>query len=1273
MSFAHLHVHTEYSLLDGFSNIKKLIQKVKDLGMDSIAITDHGTMFGVIEFFSTAVEAGVKPIIGVEAYVAARRMSDRDPQKDKHSYHLVLLAENEIGYKNLLQIATAGQLEGFYYYPRIDHEFLENHKEGLIATTSCMSGEVPRTILNKGVEAGQRVLEWYINTFGKDHFFIELQNHPLRELPELNRTLIDLGKRYNLRCVATNDLHYIEQEDAHLQDIKLAIQTGSLLSDPNRMKMGANTFYLRSPQEMAALFPDIPSALTNTLEVAERCNVNLIQKGYHLPLFTVPDGFTPQTYLKKLCEDGLQVKYPGRVDDPEVRQRLEHELKIIHEMGFDAYFLIVWDLCRYAAENNVWYNTRGSGAGSIVAYTLNITLIDPLKHGLFFERFLNPSRIEMPDIDLDFEDDKRSLILQYCAEKYGSDKVAQIITFGTLGARAAIRDVGRVMDVPLSEVDRISKTVPAMFPEEAVTIPRSLEKCPEFQTVYSEGGYVKELIDTACRMEGVARNAGTHAAGVVITDKPLLEYLPLHRPTSNAEESPIKSVTQFEMNIITKLGLLKVDFLGLSTLTIIHKACDLIKKRHKIELNLHNIPLDDPETFEFISQGRTAGLFQLEGSGMTRYIMQMKPHNLANIIDMVALFRPGPMEKIPNYINRMHGEEEITYEHPLMEPIFKDTFGLPVYQEQLMRAVIELAGYTASEADNLRKAISKKNKNAIDEHRVKFIAGAQKNQISAVQAEEIFSGWDNFARYGFNKSHAADYGVIAVETAYLKKHFPVEYMTALLSANKDESTKVAFYVADARSMGIEILPPDVNNSEWDFCIEDDPDGRTAIRFGLGAIKNVGIGPVDLIFQARQDGGFKDLNDFIRRVDLHSVGKRSLECLIKVGALDRFGPRRALLEVADTLVSVSNSHFRAAECGQMSIFGNATGLEDEIHLPVGVQLDRRLQLEWEKELSGMYISDHPISHYLPLIRQKATHATKELVEAEHKQKVSVAGMVTRIRSLTTKTGNQMAFATIEDLQGEVELVIFPKAWERMGALVKMDSVILVEGKVDLDKSDPKILVDVIKALREEDIPTDETPSDRPFAHGQEGTWQTDIDTIRYTDQAESYEEPPISEEESSWQVPTPPADHHAAPPTPDTDVVPSPATDLPQEEAVSLSAQQPRENVETKFDTPPRDYILPPVIMSPIKTPPNTATPGGTRLVTVTIKSSGEKERDTRRIHRAHGLLNSFPGQDRFCFLVYEHGYRHLLDFPNHTTNATKELVEQLAELVGRENVQVENL
>ena len=1299
MSFAHLHVHTEYSLLDGFSNIKKLIQRAKDLEMNSIAITDHGTMFGVIEFYLAAREAEVKPIIGLETYVAARSMSDRDSQFDKHSYHLVLLAENEIGYKNLLQIASAGQLEGFYYYPRIDHEFLAAHSEGLIATTSCMSGEVPRTILQQGAEAGRKKLDWYFNTFGRENFFIELQSHNIPELPGLNKTLVELGKHYDAKYIATNDVHYVNRSDARLQDIMLAVQTGSLLSDPNRMRMTGDSFYLRSPAEMAALFPEIPGALTTTLDIAERCEVDLVKKGYHLPKFVVPEGFTPETYLRKLCEEGLRQKYGARADDPEVQQRLEFELGIIHPMGFDAYFLIVWDLCRYAAENNVWYNTRGSGAGSIVAYALNITLIDPLKHGLLFERFLNPHRVSMPDIDLDFQDDKRGMIMEYCARQYGSDRVAQIITFGTLGAKGAIRDVGRVMDIPLSEVDRICKAVPFAIQDDTVTIEHAIEKNAEFRTVYEEGGYIQELIDTASQMEGVARNAGTHAAGVVITDVPLIEYLPLHRPTNNSDDSPIKSVTQFEMNIIDKLGLLKVDFLGLATLTIMQRACDLIAERHGVHLNLHNIPLEDPETFDFISKGHTAGVFQLEGNGMTRYIMQMQPKNLSNIIAMVALFRPGPMEFIPKYIRRMHNEEEVTFSHPTLERVFKETYGLPVYQEQLMMAVMELAGYNAAEADDLRKAISKKVKHSIEEHKEKFILGASKNGLDKETARGIFEEWENFARYGFNKSHAADYGFIAVETAYLKLHYPVEFMTALLSVSKSDITKVAFYVADARAMGIEVLPPDVNISGWDFTIEDRSDEKPAIRFGMGAVKNVGESPVNLIMATRADGPFKDLNDFVRRVDLQKVGKRSLECLIRVGALDCFGPRKALMEVMDSMTSISNSHFRAAECGQMSIFGTVEGVEEDIRLPYGTVLDNRQQLEWEKELIGLYVSSHPITPFLPLIHQKVSHYANDLASVNTRKKVTVAGLVTRMRTLVTKKGDPMAFATIEDVQGTIELVIFPGAWEKYGALVQMDTVILAEGKRDINSADPKILVDSIQPLREEDLPPDSGPLDGgkgPTPPPVSPPWQGDIETNQFISGEVEYEEPPPAPEEMDW---------HFQRPDPESGLVTedeteSEAVEQPEPEPVQPAVSQPEKTNPAPVMTDPEPLQMKPADAEPAHAEPVKAEPvhaepkpvvkppaiisprgnGGrhkdkteTHMVTVTLTASGEKEKDVRRMKRVHGVLNSYPGRDHYCFMIYERGRQHLLDFPNHTTGATSELLNRLTELVGKDNIQVENI
>ncbi len=1061
MSFVHLHVHSEYSLLDGFSNIKKLTQRAAEMGMPALALTDHGTMFGVIEFFNAAKAAGIKPIIGLETYLAARSMHERDPQEDKKSTHLLLLAENETGYKNLLQIASAAQLQGFYYYPRIDHEFIAGHNAGLIATTGCMSAEIPRLIRQDNVEAARKRLGWYYDVFGRDNFFVELQHHDIPELEPINRTLRELGREFNSRFVATNDVHYIEPSDARLQDILLAIQTGTLISDPNRMRMSSQDYYLRSPDEMARLFADVHGSLSNTLLIAERCELDLSFKGYHLPHFQVPQGFTAQSYLRTLCEEGLARRYSAHAADEVVRNRLEYELGIIHDMGFDTYFLIVWDLCRYAREQGIWYNARGSAAGSIVAYTLDITLVEPIQHGLIFERFLNPGRVSMPDIDLDFRDDRRAEMLAYTAQKYGDDKVAQIITFGTLGARAAIRDVGRVMDIPLSEVDRVAKLIPNI-PGKPVTIPQVLEERADFQQLYQSEEYLRELIDTAAQMEGVVRNAGTHAAGVVITDQPAIDYLPLHRPTSGAaEDSPIKTVTQFEMKILDKLGMLKVDFLGLATLTIMARSCDLIRQRHGVDYNLDNIPTDDPETYTLMGRGETAGVFQVEGSGMRRWLMQMKPQALENVIAMVALFRPGPMEFIPGYIRRMHGEENVDYRHPLLESIFQETYGYPVYQEQLMSAAIQLAGYTPSEADDLRSAIAKKIKNKLHKHEQKFIAGAVERGVSKENATAIFKDWEEFARYGFNKSHAADYGVIAVQTAYLKLHYPVEYMTALLCVSQNDTDKVALYVADCRRMGIPIEPPDINVSGWDFTIQDNSDGTSAIRFGLGAVKNVGRAPVDAILQARDNRPFADINDLARRVDLRAVGKRSLECLVKVGALDAMGSRPALLAGLDLITSISSSHFRAADMGQMSLFGAHTGVIEEIALPkVAADISRREILNWEKELIGLYVSDHPLSPVMDVLTDVVTHFSGQLAEAAHEEKVRVAGLVTRMRPHQTKTGKIMGFVTLEDVQGNIELVVFPRTWQQYYEVFEIDRVLMVDGKVDAQSGDPKVLVDSV---------------------------------------------------------------------------------------------------------------------------------------------------------------------------------------------------------------------
>jgi DNA polymerase III subunit alpha len=1296
MSFAHLHVHTEYSLLDGFSNIKKLIKRASEMNMPALAITDHGTMFGVIEFYHTAKEAGIKPIIGLEAYLSARSMKEHDAKEDRRSCHLLLLAENETGYKNLLQIASTAQMEGFYYYPRIDKEFLSGHAEGLICTTGCMSAEVPRLINQGQLDAARRTLDWYYQVFGRDNFFFELQQHNIPELDTINRNLLELGQHYDARFVATNDVHYIEPADARLQDILLAIQTGALLSDPDRMRMTGPTYYLRSPEEMARLFADVPTALSNTLMIAERCNVDLSVKDYRLPLFEVPEGQTPENYLRSLCEDGAKRRYGERFDSEPVQTRLDYELSVIHNMGFDAYFLIVWDLCRFAREHNIWYNTRGSGEGSIVAYTLLITLIDPIRHDLLFERFLNPGRVSMPDIDLDFPDDRRAEMLEYAVNKYGQDKVAQIITFGTLGARAALRDVARVMDIPLPEVDRIAKLMPNI-PAKAVPlkdiIEHNFKEVPDLKEVYNSSDVMRDLIDTASGMEGVVRNAGTHAAGVVISDKPLMEYLPLHRPTSNSEETPIKTVTQFEMGIIEKLKMLKVDFLGLATLTIMERACDSIRTRHGVTYTLDNIPTDDPGTYKFLGEGNTLGVFQLEGSGMTKWLVQMKPTALENIIAMVALFRPGPMDFIPDYISRMHGEAEVEYRHPAMEPIFCDTYGIPIYQEQIMRAAVELAGYTPSEADDLRKAISKKKKEEVEKHHIKFVEGAVAKGIPRETGEAIFTDWEEFARYGFNKSHAADYGLLAVQTAFLKLHYPVEYMTALLSVTKHETDKMALYVNDTRNMGVEVLPPDVNASSWDFAIEDRQGKEPAIRFGLGAIKNVGQGPVELICQARAKGGaFNDLNDFAARVDLRAAGKRALESLIKVGAMDKFGARTAMLEALDRVVAVSSSHFRAAEAGQLSLFGAHTGVTESVTLPLVPDADRRETLNWERELMGMYMGEHPLTAYMNEIRRVVSHFSGNLSEAAHEEKVRVAGMVTGIRPHQTKTGKMMAWVMLEDLTGTIELVVFPRTWEKFQFALEVGGVILAEGKVDAQSNPSKVLVDNIRT----EIKLTE-PAQNGVAASAEGerpaqmVLQPQRSALdhklaapapkRVAEPVQGYRKPSTPQPANGPEdMPPPPED----PPGWENDQPAEAAfavhdlvlhaPDLPEEEpALPAKIESGPAATQTAVQqvpvTPPPAVLTPklPVASLPVRLdddhPP--------QMLTVILRPSGDSQRDIRRISRLHGTFISYPGKDRFAFQIFEEGRGHLIEFPNDTTHLCADLMTRIKDAVGEENLRME--
>jgi DNA polymerase III subunit alpha len=1086
--FVHLHVHTEYSLLDGANRIRDLIKRVGELGMKSVAITDHGVMYGVVDFYKEAVKNGIKPILGCEVYTAPRGRLDKQSGVDAEQGHLVLLAKDAVGYKNLMKIVSIGFTEGFYYKPRIDFEVLEKYSEGIIALSACLSGDIPKALLRNDYEKAGNIVKRMSSIFGPGNFFLELQINGIEEQNLVNQQLIKLSRETGIPLVATNDAHYLRREDARAHEILLCIQTGKNINDDDRMRFSTDEVYVKSPEEMHQLFIHMPEALDNAVRIAERCNVELEFGKLHLPEYKVPEGREPFEYLSSLCVEGLGRKFGDRVDE-EKKERLDYELSVIRQMGYVDYFLIVWDFIKYAKDNGIVVGPgRGSAAGSLASYCLDITTIDPLKYNLLFERFLNPERVSMPDIDIDFCFERRQEVIDYVVRKYGKDRVAQIITFGTMAARAAIRDVGRALDIPYNEVDQVAKMIPFQI---GMNIEKALELNPELKKRYGEDERIRELIDTARLLEGMPRHASTHAAGVVISKEPVSEYVPLQMN----EES---ITTQFTMGLLEELGLLKMDFLGLRTLTVIRDAVDLVKRNHGRQLDMDSLEMDDRRVFKIIGDGKTAGIFQLESGGMTQFMKELQPSSLEDIIAGISLYRPGPMDQIPRYVQNKYHPGLVKFDHPLLEKILDVTYGCMVYQEQVMQIFRELAGYSMGRSDLVRRAMSKKKVSVMEQERQNFIhgimddkgnlvvSGAVRNGVDQKTATRIFDEMMDFASYAFNKSHAAAYAVIAYQTAWLKCYYPVEFMAALLNSFLGSSDKVSLYVHECRSMNIDVLPPDINESDVRFTVVN---GK--VRFGMAAIKNVGENAVrGIIAERRAEGSFKSFRDLCERVDGRDINKRCVESLIKSGAFDSMGVYRSKLTAVfeKLLDGIQQGRKRNLE-GQMSIFDV---LEDTAEIDVTQEdypdikeFPQKMLLSMEKEMLGLYISGHPLSEHEEEIEAEVTIFSSDLntTAAEQDESLSlsggkgvtdgmnavIGGIIADKKTKTTKSNNLMAFVTLEDLYGSMEVIVFPTILEKYDKLLQVENIVLISGRISIkEEEQAKIICEEVRPLRKQKV-------------------------------------------------------------------------------------------------------------------------------------------------------------------------------------------------------------
>ena len=1069
--FTHLHVHSHYSLLDGLPKIDQLLDRAKELGMDSLAITDHGNLYGAIEFYKKAKEKGIKPILGSEIYLAFEGMDQKRPKIDDTIYHLVLLVKNQEGYKNLVRILTKGHLDGFYYKPRVDEAFLKEHSNGLIALSGCLNGKIPRLLQAKKNKEAKETALMYQKIFGKDNFYLELQRHENISMQKTtNQGLLELSKKLAIPLVATADSHYLYPEDAKAQDILMLINTGARPDDPERLTLTADDFSLKSQQDMGELFSDIPEAIVNTETIAEACNLELEIGVSKLPVFPLPEGKNANDYLEELCLAGLKEKpelqnsvqapYNSKLYTGQAKERLDYELGIIKQTGFASYFLIVQDFVNWAKAKRIVVGPgRGSVGGSLVAYLLKITNINPLQYDLLFERFLNPERVSLPDIDLDFADYRRDEVIQYVAEKYGQDKVAQIITFGTMASKAVIRDVGRALGYEYSYCDRLAKMIPLNY-----SLQRTLEEVDEFKELYETDEKAKLLIDLARKLEGVARHASTHACGVVIAADSLYSLVPLQHPTQNDQSI----VTQYEMHSIEDLGLLKMDFLGLKNLSIIEDTLKRIYVVQKKSIDIERIAQDDPAVYKLFKNANTIGIFQVESEGMRRYLRELKPTEFEDIIAMIALYRPGPMELIPEYIARKHGRKKITYLHEKLKPILQSTQGICIYQEQLMRIAQDLAGFSLADADVLRKAVGKKIKELLLEQEEKFISGMVKNGIEKSIANQIWEWILPFARYGFNKSHSAAYATIAYQTAWLKTNYPVEFMSALLTAERNDLERIAFCIDEAKKMRIEVLPPDLNESFSNFSVVPK---KNQIRFGLLAIKNVGEGIVQAIIEERKKSGpYLGIQDFISRINSSNLNKKSLESLIKAGVFDAFTDRNKLLFNLERLLAVARESFKIQNGVQKSLFAGTSQTPSQLPLENTEETTENVKLQWEKELLGLYVSSHPLKNVKNLLEKKAFSIARVMGQESQRQApgaqvslIRIGGIVSSIKRIITKAGKPMLFLNLEDLTDKIEVVVFPSVIEKYPTAIQENKIVLVVGRLNTYQGIQKFIAEEIEEL------------------------------------------------------------------------------------------------------------------------------------------------------------------------------------------------------------------